>query len=365
MSDTKISEAAVEAAFQAYIDHDDTVESSIRAALAAALPHLHPQPAELAEQQGDARSQCEAWAQSKGMNTSRWKDGKYMSRYVQEKWEVWQAALAATGKQQVGDGIAETFAGVKAKLHPVEWSILMAGLSDARAAQQVGEVQGDGITAEWVLGYFDTDLPERSREAVRDAFAEYRALAARQQVGNAEQLEHALGQTIDQRDRCHEVADEMAAHIERITGVEIGEHSSDNCPWQNAIEAAESYSPAQGIDPGPVREFLRRRMAQWRSHLPSDPGAPGTVAISGDGEGGYNNDVRMYREGIALMDRVLALIDDQRDAAQGIDLGQFRQAVVHWYADADNANTNPGWVRAEADRLLALIDQRDSAPGVE
>ena len=45
--------------------------------------------------------------------------------------------------------------------------------------------------------------------------------------------------------------------------------------------------------------------------------------------------------------------------AQGIDLGQFRQAVVHWYADADNANTNPGWVRDEADRLLALIDQRD------
>lgn len=80
-------------------------------------------------------------------------------------------------------------------------------------------------------------------------------------------------------------------------------------------------SPEQGIDPGPVREFLRRRMAQWRSHLPSDPGAPGTVAISGDGEGGYNNDVRMYREGIALMDRVLALIDDQRDATPGVGNG--------------------------------------------
>lgn len=79
--------------------------------------------------------------------------------------------------------------------------------------------------------------------------------------------------------------------------------------------------PAQGIDLGPVREFLRRRMAQWRSHLPSDPGAPGTVAISGDGEGGYNNDVRMYREGIALMDQVLALIDNPRDAAPGVHRG--------------------------------------------
>ncbi len=79
--------------------------------------------------------------------------------------------------------------------------------------------------------------------------------------------------------------------------------------------------PAQGIDLGPVREFLRRRMAQWRSHLPSDPGAPGTVAISGDGEGGYNNDVRMYREGLALMDQVLALINNPRDAAPGVGNG--------------------------------------------
>jgi hypothetical protein len=87
------------------------------------------------------------------------------------------------------------------------------------------------------------------------------------------------------------------------------------------IEPLYAAPPAQGIDLGPVREFLRRRMAQWRSHLPSDPGAPGTVEIRGDGEGGYNNDVRMYREGIALMDRVLALIDDQRDAAPGVDRG--------------------------------------------
>lgn len=83
---------------------------------------------------------------------------------------------------------------------------------------------------------------------------------------------------------------------------------------------ADAAPPAQAVDLGPAREFLRRSMDQWRSHLPSDPGAPGTVAISGDGEGGYNNDVRMYREGIALMDRVLDLID-QRDAAPGVGNG--------------------------------------------
>ncbi|MFL4619005.1 hypothetical protein ACJ6WH_10170 [Stenotrophomonas maltophilia] len=63
-----------------------------------------------------------------------------------------------------------------------------------------------------------------------------------------EGLDRALGETIDQRDRCEEVADELAARIASITGVDIGEHSSANCPWQNAIEAAEAYQPAQAVD---------------------------------------------------------------------------------------------------------------------
>lgn len=61
-------------------------------------------------------------------------------------------------------------------------------------------------------------------------------------------LDRALGEAIEQRDRYHEVADDLAAHIARITGVDIGEHSSANCPWQNAIEAAEEYKPAQAVD---------------------------------------------------------------------------------------------------------------------
>ncbi|HFK2947307.1 TPA: hypothetical protein ACGY8F_002265 [Stenotrophomonas maltophilia] len=64
-------------------------------------------------------------------------------------------------------------------------------------------------------------------------------------------LDRALGEAIDQRDRYHEVADELADHIASITGVGIGEHSSANCPWQNAIEAAEEYKAAQALDLGP------------------------------------------------------------------------------------------------------------------
>lgn len=60
--------------------------------------------------------------------------------------------------------------------------------------------------------------------------------------------DRVLSETIDQRDRYHEMADELAGHIARIIGVDIGEHSSANCPWQNAIEAAEEYKPAQAVD---------------------------------------------------------------------------------------------------------------------
>jgi len=50
------------------------------------------------------------------------------------------------------------------------------------------------------------------------------------------EAEAALGQVIDQRDSYHEWADRLAY---AIGGSEIGEHSSINNPWQNAIEMAE------------------------------------------------------------------------------------------------------------------------------
>lgn len=128
------------------------------------------------------RAEFEAWAQSIGAAVDDDEHGNYVDSGLNHAKLGWQAAIAAIGKQQVGDGIAETLEGVKAKLHPVEWSILMAGLSDARAAEQIGEVQGSGITADWVLGYLCTDAPEDSRDAIRNAFTEWNAAAARQPV---------------------------------------------------------------------------------------------------------------------------------------------------------------------------------------
>lgn len=70
-------------------------------------------------------------------------------------------------------------------------------------------------------------------------------------------------------------------------------------------------TPAQAVDLGAVRALLQRRIEQWRSHLPADPGAHGTREIETKGEHDYNNDVRIYREGMAVMEEVLSKIDGQ------------------------------------------------------
>lgn len=57
-------------------------------------------------------------------------------------------------------------------------------------------------------------------------------------------------QTLQERDRYHEVADELAAQIAAITQQEIGEHSSANCPWRNAMLAADEFIAQQ------FRDFL-------------------------------------------------------------------------------------------------------------
>lgn len=48
-------------------------------------------------------------------------------------------------------------------------------------------------------------------------------------------------QTLRERDDYHDMADQLAAQIAAITGEEIGEHSSANCPWRNAMLAADDY----------------------------------------------------------------------------------------------------------------------------
>lgn len=108
--------------------------------------------------------------------------------------------------------------------------------------------------AEWDLAGFGTYAStELNRRRPRSKAAKQATRPPPHAVHHQAALlaeERAHGNTIDQRDRCEEVADELAARIASITGVDIGEHSSANCPWQNAIDAAEAYQPAQAVDLG-------------------------------------------------------------------------------------------------------------------
>lgn len=50
--------------------------------------------------------------------------------------------------------------------------------------------------------------------------------------------EHELTKALTERDHAENMADQLAAQISAITGHAIGEHTSANDPWCNALQAA-------------------------------------------------------------------------------------------------------------------------------
>jgi hypothetical protein len=59
-----------------------------------------------------------------------------------------------------------------------------------------------------------------------------------------------LTQALIERDEYHSIADQLAEVIAQITGADIGEHTSSNFPWHNALDAAKEWiatPPAEEI----------------------------------------------------------------------------------------------------------------------
>lgn len=78
-------------------------------------------------------------------------------------------------------------------------------------------------------------------DSVTEALTAGRAALAGVQVDADEQLDQALRE----RDKYHEIADDLAAQIAAITDDDIGEHSSSNDPWHNAMLAADEFIAKQ------------------------------------------------------------------------------------------------------------------------
>ncbi len=61
-----------------------------------------------------------------------------------------------------------------------------------------------------------------------------------------EDLDETLDEDLDETLDAIEAADRLTEVIEDLTGVDTGEHSATNDPWQNAARAGEAYAQASG-----------------------------------------------------------------------------------------------------------------------
>ncbi|OBU70416.1 hypothetical protein A9K58_00240 [Stenotrophomonas maltophilia] len=206
--------------------------------------------------------------------------------YRRTLYEAWEEGKAALSAQPSPDGQNVLFIEELAELRRLVPSVnqkqaLDAAIAALAARQPVGEpvaywlaVDKDGIV-EFGMSADDGNAGQAARQEMNDFIngplhdggaphrlvGVYAAPPAQQPAQvYLDGLDRALGEAIDQRDRYHEVADDLAGHLARITGADIGEHSSANCPWQNAIDAAEAYQPAQAVDLGAARQLAEKWM---------------------------------------------------------------------------------------------------------
>ncbi|HHA2383365.1 TPA: hypothetical protein ACOD9T_000682 [Stenotrophomonas maltophilia] len=316
------------------------------------------------------RERFEAWAGKFWSLEKGWWVGqmRYHSDYAQRTWEAWQAALSAQpspGGQ--GESVSDEMVDAACRAYydtaedavDVDHTCIEAALKAALAARQpVGE---DGqpmvLVSQEVKSQADYDAEITSSVAnllrnnqlglsgsQPEMVAALLDIAARQPVGEpvcsggfvisngSGEKYMAWGQvgpewTADRSAALWLVrradAEALAAENEdawSILPVErcalppngwactLAAGHEGPCP---TIAAPPAQQPAQAVDLDAVRALLRRRIEQWRSHLPADPGAPGTREIETKGEHDYNNDVRIYREGIAVMEEVPSKIDGQ------------------------------------------------------
>jgi hypothetical protein len=73
---------------------------------------------------------------------------------------------------------------------------------------------------------------------IREARAEINRLRCR-----LDEDDRAADQLIRERDHAESMADKLAAALATLLGVDIGEHSSGNCPWQEALDAFDERRP--------------------------------------------------------------------------------------------------------------------------
>lgn len=86
----------------------------------------------------------------------------------------------------------------------------------------------------WAIAYEHSDWINAVADELERIRQDKATLAAR-----LAEAERDADQLIGERDHAEGMADKLAAALAALLGVEIGEHSSANCPWTEALEAFE------------------------------------------------------------------------------------------------------------------------------
>jgi hypothetical protein len=121
------------------------------------------------------------------------------------------------------------------------WSTPMTDKTQPSAA-------GDEVEGIYLPAPDESEGERLAYLAIPETAANYRQLrrGLATSIAKAMQAEYQRGrenadisetQLIDERDKAEEAADQLSTAIGQFLGVDVGEHSNVNDPWQNALEA--------------------------------------------------------------------------------------------------------------------------------
>jgi hypothetical protein len=136
---------------------------------------------------------------------------------------------------------------MSAPLSPEQRAEMMSALAytEPADAEQVRRALSDVLS---VSGHnHQSTILERLRNAQRAVPAIVRRLLDAEAEVTRLCIEHDrdLGSVIDERDRMHDVADSLAYAVAPIEV--IGEHSSDNDPWENALDLITPHAEVERL----------------------------------------------------------------------------------------------------------------------
>lgn len=157
-------------------------------------------------------------------------------------------ATASSATQQAGDGLT---AKIAALYEPTTKDLQLGKLGVVRGGEFHQYTNGSGQSQTAMFTGAES-ISTEERDANAAFYVGIHALvpeilsallAAARQPGEmvaGVDRDKVLDEVMQERDAFHEVADKLAAGIASHLTVDIGEHSSANCPWTNALEWIEN-----------------------------------------------------------------------------------------------------------------------------